>query len=98
MWFDARAMLAELRANPPATTATTATVPARVADVASVATPPDLELILDLLEERAAIRKYDGGQTCADAEAGALGDVARSTRTDTEALHRLWKGGIHDRR
>jgi hypothetical protein len=36
-------------------------------------------LIVDLFEERAAIREYDGGQTRAEAEAAAVADVARST-------------------
>ena len=44
MWFDARAKLAEIAGQPPATTATPATKQAdpapRVAEVASVATPP----------------------------------------------------------
>lgn len=44
MWFDARAKLAEIAGQPPATSATHATnlaeAPPRVAIVASVATPP----------------------------------------------------------
>ncbi|MBT8458150.1 MAG: hypothetical protein KJN60_00590 [Boseongicola sp.] len=58
--------------------------------VASVATPHDRELMLDLLEERAAIREYDGGQTRAEAEAEALGDAARSNSADPETLRRNW--------
>jgi hypothetical protein len=56
----------------------------------SGAMPPDPESIRDLLEERAAIREYDGGQTRAEAEAGALGDIARSTGVERERLLRLW--------
>lgn len=52
--------------------------------------PPDPELIRDLLKERAAIREHLGGQTRAEAEAGALGDVARSTGVVTARLSRLW--------
>lgn len=65
-----------------------------VAIVASVATPPDPELIRDLLEERAAIREYDGGQSRAEAEAGALNDVSRSTGIAAVELSRLWQS--HD--
>ena len=55
-----------------------------------VSTPPDPELIRDLLEERAAMREYDGGQTRVEAEAGVLGDIARSTGVECERLLRLW--------
>lgn len=65
--------------------------PFRVANVASVATPPDPELIRDLLEERAAIREYDGGQTRAEAEAGAMSDVSQSTCIATVELSRTWR-------
>jgi hypothetical protein len=51
---------------------------------------PAPELIRDLLEERAAIREHLGGQTRAEAEAGALSDVARSTGVVTARLSRLW--------
>lgn len=61
----------------------------RVAKVAGVATPSDLELIRDLLEERAAIREFDGGQTQAEAEAGALDDVSRSTGIAAADLSRF---------
>ena len=61
-----------------------------VASVAGVATPPDPELIRDLLEERAAIREYDGGQARAEAEAGALNDVSRSAGIAAVELSRLW--------
>ena len=94
MWFDARAKLAEIEGRAPATSATLATnkaAPApRVAGVAIVAATPDPELIRDFLEERAAIREHLGGQTRAEAEAGALGDVARSTGVVTARLSRLW--------
>jgi len=65
--------------------------PSHVANVASVATPPDLELIRDLLEERAAIREYDGGHARAQAEAGALDAVARSTGIAADDLSRFWQ-------
>jgi len=61
-----------------------------VAKVASVATPPNWELIFDLLEERAAIREYDGGQSLAEAETGALTDLARSTGVEFEVLRIKW--------
>jgi hypothetical protein len=47
-------------------------------------------LALDAFEERAAIREHDGGQARAEAEAGALSDVARSTGVVTARLSRLW--------
>ena len=67
--------------------------PFRIAIVACVATAPDPELIRDLLEERAAIREYDGGQSRAEAEAGALCDVSRSTGIAAVELSRLWQLG-----
>ena len=64
---------------PPATVATTATKHTRVAVVAEVATPPPSQLIIDLLEERAAIQEYDGWQARTEAETGALAGVAQTT-------------------
>lgn len=52
--------------------------------------PIDRDLILDHLEERAAIREFDGGQTREEAEAGALVDIAKSTGTDTDPLLCIW--------
>jgi membrane-bound lytic murein transglycosylase B len=100
MWFDAHAELARLglqaRSNtwPPATVATTATKHTRVAVVAEVATPPPSRLVIDLLEERAAIREYDGGQTRTEAEAAALEDVAQTTGIAPAQLSLLWKTGV----
>ncbi len=37
----------------------------------------------DVFEERAAIRQHDGGMNCADAEAGALADLAQRWRSET---------------
>ena len=94
MWFDARARLAEIEGRTPATLATPATKRAdpapRVAEVASVAGPPDPDLIHDLYEERAAIREFDGGQTRPEAEVAALAEVARVAGMSPEALRRLW--------
>jgi hypothetical protein len=67
-----------------------------VASVASVASPLDRELILDLFEERAAIREFCGGQTRAEAEAGALADVAKSTGIHPPTLRQLRIGQGND--
>jgi hypothetical protein len=67
-----------------------------VASVAIVASPLDRELILDLFEERAAIREFCGGQTRAEAEAGAVGDVAKSTGIYPPTLRQLRIGRGND--
>ena len=66
------------------------------ASVAIVASPLDRELILDLFEERAAIREFCGGQTRAEAEAGAVGDVAKSTGIYPPTLRQLRIGRGND--
>lgn len=107
MWFDARAKLAEIALRDPATQVQTAHAllqmsqmlqanvlrkpPSRVAIVASVETCADTEFICDLLEERAAIREFDGGQSQAEAEAGALNDVSRSASITADELSQLWQ-------
>ena len=48
---------------------------------------------IDLIEERSAIREFDGGQSREAAEAGALGDVARATGLSTGALILIWPHG-----
>lgn len=58
----------------------------RRSNVASVATSPVLNFDWrELFEERAAIREHDGGLSRADAEAGALFDLAQRWR----AMHPL---------
>lgn len=106
MWFDPRAKLAEILASPATSAAKTGTFwpwgacdnceterTARVyvAEVANVATPSDPELIRDFLEERAAILEFDGGQSQAKAEAGALNDVTRSAGITADKLSQLWQ-------
>lgn len=96
MWFDANAALAELRrgreccTQSPATNATPATSHVRVAIVADVAMPCDPATLFDLLEERAAIREYDGGQSRNDAEVEALAEISNSTGTDMDTLRSIW--------
>jgi len=51
---------------------------------------PDPDSNLDLYEERAAIREFDGGQARADAEAAALAKAARAAGMTPEALRGLW--------
>lgn len=67
------------------------TVRPHVANVATVAAPLDPAVIIDLLEERAAIREYDGCQTRAEAEAGAIADVSTSTATNLETVQDIWQ-------
>ena len=59
-------------------------------NVANVATPADLADVICLLEERAAIREFCGGQSRDHAEVGALADTARATGIATAALINLW--------
>lgn len=99
MWFDARLALAQIAAEAfpvsqmsQVSQAPEARQPALgVANVAVVATSPDL--ILDLCEERAAIREYLGGQSRAEAEAAAVADVARSTGCAPLRVLRIVGGG-----
>lgn len=102
MWFDVRAKMAEMTLHPAATSATSATNQSQsvlhVAEVASVAGPQssklqppcDVEAIRCELEERAAIREYDGGQSRSEAEAGALADVAEVTEIEPQTLASIW--------
>lgn len=62
-----------------------------VANVADVATPPNL--ILDLHKERAAIHEFDGGQSRAEAEAAAVADMARSIGCALSRVLRIVGGG-----
>lgn len=94
MWFDPYAKLAEIRAAPPATSATTATQPShkcRLSQESQLSQAPwDVDAIFHELEERAAIREYDGGQSRSEAEAGALDDVAQATGMDRNTLRQIW--------
>ncbi|WP_176559607.1 hypothetical protein [Rubellimicrobium roseum] len=48
---------------------------------------------LDAFEERAAIREFDGGQTRAEAERAALGEVAQAFDIAPELLARHIRTG-----
>jgi hypothetical protein len=95
MWFDPWAALGELEAEIHANGSNPARRPAgQFAGFAGLATlPDDLALVLELREERAAIREYDGGQDRDAAEAAALTEVAQAARMDPTDLARLWKSG-----
>lgn len=51
---------------------------------------PDPADVICLLEERAAIREFCGGQSRDHAEVVALADTARATGIATAALINLW--------
>lgn len=94
MWFDPYAKLAGDSETPLATSATTATEPCRNLQMSRMSqlsqAPCDVEAIIYELEERAAIREYDGGQERSEAEAKALADVAQVTGISPETLQRIW--------
>jgi hypothetical protein len=86
MWFDARAKLAEIQGQTPATTATTATMgaqPGILSQLSQLSQRPAPEMTPDELarcafEERAAIRQFDGGQDRETAERMAWSEARRA--------------------
>lgn len=91
MWFDTRAALAEIAGSPPTEHAP------RVAVVAKVAAPlPEMTpeaLALDLYEERAAIREFDGGQSRPEAERAAWTEARRAAG---ETILEQWRREADD--
>jgi outer membrane protein TolC len=80
MWFDARAKLAEIMGQPPATQAPVARPMSQLSRLSQGGS--DQKAIIELLEERAAIRQFEGGLNRADAENAAIADVARTLGID----------------
>ena len=50
-----------------------------------------LDLLLELVEERAAIREYDAGLPRAEAEAAALAEVTVVAGPLAQSLHAAWE-------